>query len=260
MSDMKNSLLIFFKKYKPKMSFMKTTSILLFSSAFFCLVCLASCIRLHAIEGNGNVTMENRNVSPYSEVRSEGSFNVYISYDIVQSVKVEAEENLLPYIETDVHGSTLIIKTRDHRNIENNYPIRIYIKTPTIGNIELSGSGMINCDSVNASYLNLHLSGSGDMSVIALSNKIKAHVSGSGEINLRGIANETDFDINGSGDIHSYNLQQDTCFADISGSGDMYVYVVKFLDVRISGSGKVHYQGNPVVNTSITGSGMVIHE
>ncbi len=239
---------------------MKTSGLILFSSAFLCFVYLTSCNRLHKIEGNGNVTSENRIVSHFTEIRSEGSFEVYISYDSVQSVKVEAEENLLHYIGTNVSGSVLIIKIREHRNIDNNYPIRIFVKTPYVRSIELSGSGKVTCDSISTTYLDLHISGSGDMSVIALCNKIKAHISGSGNMNLSGIANETDLDINGSGDIYSYNLQQDTCFADISGSGDMFVYVNKLLDVNISGSGKVHYQGNPNVNTHISGSGSVIHE
>ena len=239
---------------------MKTSGLIFFSSAFLCFIYLTSCNRLHKIEGNGNVITVNRVVSHFTGVQSEGSFEVYISYDSVQSVKVEAEENLLHYIGTDVSGSVLIIKKREHRNIDNNFPIRIFVKTPYIEGIELSGSGEVKCDSMTSAYLNLHISGSGEMSVIALSNKIKAHISGSGNMNLSGIANETDFDINGSGDIHSYNLQQDTCFADISGSGDMFVYVNKLLDVSISGSGKVHYQGNPNVSTHISGSGSVIHE
>ena len=239
---------------------MKTSGIIFFSSALIWYVFLTSCGRLHRIEGNGNITTVNRVVAHFTEIRSEGSFEVYISYDSAQSVKVEAEENLLYYIETDVSGSILRIKTREHRNIDNNYPIKIFVKTPCIQGIELSGSGKIDCDSMTSTYLNLHISGSGRISAIVSCNKIKAHISGSGNMNLSGTANETDFDINGSGDIHSYNLLQDTCFADISGSGDMFVYVNKLLDVNISGSGKVHYKGNPVVNTSISGSGSVLHE
>ncbi|NTW31504.1 MAG: DUF2807 domain-containing protein [Bacteroidetes bacterium] len=239
---------------------MRTSGLILFSLTLICFVYLTSCERLHKIEGNEHITTDDRAVSHFTEIRSEGSFEVYIAYDSTQSVKVEAEENLLPYIETEVHGSVLIIKTRKHRYIDNNYPIRIYVKTPSVRGLELSGSGKVDCDSMASAYLDLHVSGSGKISAIVSCNKIKAHISGSGNINLSGTANETDFDINGSGDIHSYNLQQDTCFADISGSGDMFVYVNKLLDVNISGSGKVHYKGNPVVNMEISGSGSVEHE
>lgn len=239
---------------------MKTSGLFLFSSAFICFIYLTSCHRFHEIEGNGNVTTIARTVEYFTQIKSEGFFNVYISYDSVQSLKIEAEENLIPYIETDVSGSVLVVKVRDHRNIDNHEPINIYVKTPVIEGIDLSGSGKIICDNMASNYLTLYLSGSGKINVITTCNKLKARISGSGEINASGNANETDFDINGSGDIHSFNLTQDTCFADISGSGSMFVNVIKFLDVKISGSGEVHYQGSPVINTQISGSGSVIHE
>jgi len=239
---------------------MKTSGILLFLSAFSSLIYLTSCSKFHTIDGNGNVTTESRTLSNFSKVKSEGSFEVYIAQDSVQSVTVEAESNLLPYIETDVSGSTLLIRIREHRNIDNHEPIKIYIKSPLVDDINLSGSGSIDCDSMITSDLDIHLSGSGDMNLIAVSNKIDATISGSGKIKMSGTASETDFNIDGSGNINAYDLLQDTCFADISGSGNMYVNVSDFLDVKISGSGNVHYIGNPIVNTSITGSGTVIHE
>jgi hypothetical protein len=239
---------------------MKTSGLLLFSSALFCLIYLTSCIGFHTIDGNGNITTENRTLNTFSKVKSEGSFEVYISQDSVQSVTVEAESNLLPYIETDVSGSVLLIRIREHRNIDNHEPIKIYVKSPMVEGIDLSGSGLISCDSMITPNMDLHLSGSGKMNVIATTNKIDAHISGSGGITISGSSNESDFNIDGSGNIHAYDLKQDTCYADISGSGDMYLNVNKFLDVKISGSGKVHYIGNPSVNTFITGSGAVIHE
>lgn len=240
---------------------MKTTTILLFSAALTGLLYFTSCTKFHAIEGNHNVVTETRNLNSFSELRSEGSFDVYVIQDSEFYVKVEAEENLLPYIETDISGEELVIKTKDHRNLKNHSTIKLFVHTPSVNSLTLEGSGKIDCDSISENNLNIRLEGSGKIFLAQVNcNKIKTKISGSGEVEISGTANETDFDISGSGDIHSYNLLQDTCYADISGSGDMYINVVKFLDVKISGSGKVHYYGNPDVNTNITGSGAVIHE
>lgn len=240
---------------------MKATAIILFSSALFSLIYLTSCTNFHAIEGNHNVVTETRNVSAFTELRSEGSFDVYLIKDSVCYVQVEAEENLLPYIDTDVNGDELVIKTHDHRNIKENYTIKIYVHSSAVNSITLEGSGKIDCDTVIVNNFSIHLDGSGEILVNqALCDKMKTKISGSGEVSITGVSNETDFDISGSGDIHSYGFVQDSCFADISGSGSMYLTVEKFLDVHITGSGTVHYYGNPVVNTDITGSGVVIHE
>jgi hypothetical protein len=240
---------------------MKTTAILFFSMALINFVFLTSCENFHAIEGNHNVVTETRNVSSFTELRSEGSYDVYLIHDTVYYVQVEAEENLLPYIDTDISGNELVIKTHDHKNLKEHYTIKIYVHAPDVNSITLEGSGKIDCDNVLENSFDIHLDGSGDILVAQAScDKIKTKISGSGEVNISGITNETDFNISGSGDINSSGLAQDTCFADISGSGSMFVNVAKFLDVHITGSGTVHYTGSPVVNTDITGSGMVIHE
>lgn len=240
---------------------MKAIPIIYFSAALLSFIYLTSCTNFHAIEGNHNVVTETRNVSSFTELRSEGAYDVYLIHDTVYYVQVEAEENLLPYIDTDISGNELVIKTHDHRNLKEHYTIKIYVHAPDVNSVTLEGSGKIDCDSISENSYDIHLDGSGDISVDqAACDKTRTKISGSGEVSISGNANETDFDISGSGDINSYGLLQDTCFADISGSGSMFVNVVKFLDVHITGSGKVHYYGNPVVNTDITGSGMVVHE
>jgi len=92
----------------------------------------------------------------------------------------------------------------------------------------------------------------------ANANHIGSSISGSGEINMWGTVDRCDLTISGSGSIRAYGLESNTSYANISGSGSMYLYVNDYLDVVISGSGSVYYQGNPNVNAKITGSGSVI--
>jgi len=54
-------------------------------------------------------------------------------------------------------------------------------------------------------------------------------------------------------------LNQNNCFATISGSGNIYTSVSDLLDVKITGSGDVYYFGHPIVNVSISGSGQLIN-
>jgi hypothetical protein len=240
---------------------MKTTAILLFSSALVSFVYFTSCTNFIGIEGNHNVVTETRNVSSFTELRSEGSYDVYLIQDTVFYVKVEAEENLLPYIITDISGEELVIRTKEHKNLKNHTTIKIYVHAPSVSSMTLEGSGKIDCDNISVNDLTIHLDGSGNIYLDqAICDKLETKISGSGQVELSGTVNETDFNISGSGDINSYGLVQDTCFADISGSGNMFVNVNKLLEVQITGSGEVHYYGNPVVNSDITGSGEVVHE
>ncbi|MDD5571747.1 MAG: DUF2807 domain-containing protein [Bacteroidales bacterium] len=214
----------------------------------------------HKIEGNGHVISENRSLASFTQITSEGEYDVYFSPGQNYQVTIEAEGNLIPYVETGIHGHDLVIKTRNHRRLENHFPIKVFVEAPYVDDVILSGSGKVYIDSLSTSSLHLLLSGSGNMEGKIWTNTLNAKISGSGEINLQGIAHQSQMEISGSGDIYAFSLQQDTCFADISGSGSMKLWVLDFLDARITGSGKIYYQGNPAVSTHITGSGSIIHQ
>jgi hypothetical protein len=214
---------------------------------------------VHCIRGNRDLTTEYRSTETFDGVRTEGSWDVVVHEDSISYVIIEAESNLLPYIYTTVTDDDLVVRTRDHRCLNNRLPITVHIYSPTLQRAALEGSGNIKIDKLTGQNATLLISGSGEIESEVEAEELTAQISGSGEMYLSGSCDISEMEISGSGDIRAYGLQQGTCFATISGSGDMYLYVLNLLDVRILGSGDVHYKGNPQLRTSITGSGEVVH-
>ncbi len=229
----------------------------------------ASCRKYYKIEGNNQVTTETRQLVSFNKVDNSGTFNVYVKQDSVFTATVEAESNLIPYVRTIVNGNTLTIDTRE--NLKTNYPVNVYVTTPIIQGVELSGSGYVHIDSLDTDYLEVLLSGSGNINGYALTNSLDTRISGSGNIELESYTNSSNvsisgsgnidlfgesssgtFTISGSGQLSSYNYTQNECVAKISGSGNMYLNVTDLLDVTISGSGSVYYLGTPAVTVKIT--------
>lgn len=238
---------------------------------------LAGCYEpWHKIEGNRDVTSETRSVPSFTRVFNEGQFDVYIVQASYHEIILECESNLLPYIRTRVDGNNLYVETKD--NLQPNYPIKVFVYTPEIEEVNLSGSGLIYTDSVYADQLEVRLSGSGNIDMLVRANevyleisgsgdsymeveadKVEGSISGSGEMEFVGFADRADFKLSGSGSVHAYDFPVEDCYAKISGSGSMYVNVSNLLDVNISGSGSVYYHGNPIINSTISGSGSIIH-
>ncbi len=79
-------------------------------------------------------------------------------------------------------------------------------------------------------------------------------------LDLMGESNTSTHTISGSGDINAFSFIQKECTAKISGSGNMYLHVIDYLDVNISGSGTVFYIGDPQLTIKITGSGSVVKQ
>jgi hypothetical protein len=230
----------------------------------------------HKVEGNYDLQQETRQLSSFTQVNNQGEFDVYIIQDSLSEVTIEAESNLIPLIRTNIHGTSLEIDTKD--NLQNNYPMKIYVHTPEITDVKLSGSGLIHMEDIEAGDVDVSLSGSGNIFVSGTfdildcsisgsgsadigveANQVQANISGSGEMEIWGTADKGDFDISGSGSISAYELALQECYATISGSGNMQVTVEDYLNVKISGSGDVYYMGSPVIETNISGSGNIIH-
>src|SRR4051812_23803027 len=59
------------------------------------------------VEGNGKLVTADRQADAFERIAAEGVFNMILSQGDKESIKVEAEENVLPLIETSVEGNTL---------------------------------------------------------------------------------------------------------------------------------------------------------
>src|SRR5580658_3939914 len=73
---------------------------------------IASCdgILGKRIHGDGNIRTEDRPVSNFKNVEVSGAAKVMVSQDDHFSVKVEGDENLLPYIEVIQQGDKVIVR------------------------------------------------------------------------------------------------------------------------------------------------------
>lgn len=224
------------------------------------LLVATSCYRLNDIDGNGHVVMQTRITNSFTGIENQGDFEVCYVRDSACFVEIEAEENLIPYVRTDVYNGVVRIDKHPNRRLDPNYPIIIYVHAPEIISVEMSGSGRIYGDTIESNQCMVDLSGSGQINIPIMTQSVNATISGSGSISLSGVAQHADLRISGSGDIHAYGMPVAECIARISGSGNIYTQVSSLLDVNISGSGNVYYTGSPSLTISILGSGQVIHQ
>ncbi|MGE5394122.1 MAG: head GIN domain-containing protein [Candidatus Saccharibacteria bacterium] len=219
-----------------------------------------SCVDDILLEGNGDMRSEFRSASGFDEIASTGDFRVTVKPGEEYSVEVSAESNLLSYIETEVSGTTLKIKTRGIHSLVENSPVEISISTPMLKGLSLSGSGLIKTGRFLCGDFKVALSGSGDIESEVNADHVKANVSGSGTILLAGQSRESELVVSGSGKIKAYDLSHKNCDAIISGSGSMFLNASESLTARIAGSGIIYYVSAPVIHTSIYGSGGVVNK
>lgn len=203
---------------------------------------------------------ESRQVSNFSAIASSGPFNVHIKLDGTESVKVDADADIINEIETVVENNTLKIQFKDrewhHRDI---HKAEVYVTAKALNSLINSGSGSMNVDGmITAGNFKAVLSGSGSITSSVKSDGLHAVISGSGSIKLSGSTGDASFVITGSGEIEGKNLKTESAKAMITGSGNIYVAADKSVSAHITGSGSLVYSGNAsIVESRSTGSGRV---
>jgi hypothetical protein len=206
--------------------------------------------------GSGEVITEARTVEGFDEIDLRGMGEVRITVDGTETLTIEAEDNLIDDLTSDVRGSTLVLGM--DRPIRPTEDIVFTVTMKALNGVEISGSGSVIVSEFSTEDFTVEVSGSGaaDISAIA-ARDIFARISGSGTITMVGDTGGLDLSISGSGAFNGEALEADTGDVDISGSGSATVNVSETLEVDVSGSGNVDYIGDPSVSVNTSGSGNV---
>ena len=211
-------------------------------------------------------TSQTREVSAFTEISLRIGANVHLKQGNTQSIEVKGKDATIAKLITEVSDRKLVIRYPNDSWFTKWNPgiVDVYVTMPQIDGLAISGSGSITSEGmIESRILDLMVSGSGDVKLTDLkAEKVSATLSGSGNINIFGKHNATEFKgvISGSGNIKASDFPADNVDVKIVGSGNCRVNSVKKLFVRLAGSGNVYYRGNPAVDSSVAGSGVVREE
>ena len=210
------------------------------------------------IDGSGKVITENRTVATFNGISLECHANVYFMQGDEQSVKVEAEDNIMSHLKTEVKDMTLEIKM-DDEDVNTHQAINVYVTVKELCLLNLAGSGkVIGKSHINCDNMTLGVAGSGNIKADIRSLAVKISVTGSGGIDVAGTTTSMDLKIAGSGNVSAKELQAVNTTVAITGSGSSTINSREELNVSITGSGGVRYVNEPAkLKTNITGSGNV---
>jgi hypothetical protein len=185
--------------------------------------------------GSGNIATEKRVLSGFKGVDVGGAFQVEIVAGKEYSVEVEADDNLLPLIRTEVDGDVLKIETE--KSISRNSSLRVRISAPDIDSLESSGVSSITLSGVKNTGL-------------------KVDSSGASKINVEGTTGTLTVDVSGASTVDAANLQAENSNVDASGACKVTVNASNEVQGHASGASKIRYAGTPknvIKNTSGAG-------
>jgi hypothetical protein len=216
------------------------------------------CVMYPGIPGSGTIVSVTREVEGFDSISVGGSGSVQITQGDTESLEVQADDNLLPYLRTEVSGGELKIWW-DRGNLRFTKGPVYTIAVKNLENLHLSGSLHAEMDRLNTERFEGRISGSGKIKLGHLEARdVQMRVSGSGDLAIaEGKAESLDLGISGSGNAQMPGFKADEVDVSISGSGNAEIHAVNKLEAHVSGSGNVSYLGAPQVDSSVSGSGRV---
>lgn len=192
-----------------------------------------------SIKGSGVGGTEVRDVSDFSAVDIGGVFQVEITAGKDFSVEVSADENLLPYIRTEVDGNVLRIETTESLKSQNS--MRVRITAPDIDHIDASGASKVSLSGVKNSALGIDTSGASKLKIEGETGAVKVQVSGASSIDAEA-------------------LKARTADIDASGASNVSVFVTERLMSDASGASRISYSGNPTSVEKKSSGASSIHQ
>ena len=109
--------------------------------------------------GSGKVITETRKVDDFTTIELDYPAQVYVTQGDSVSVKIEAEDNLLPGLQTRVRNDTLEIfyKTDDNKHVNQTKPIKITIVVKDLKEVDLGSAGQLKGTNGGQVHLNIRL-------------------------------------------------------------------------------------------------------
>lgn len=176
------------------------------------------------VKGSGNLEKETRGLSGFDAVDVGGVFQVEITTQQEFAIEVEADDNLLTLIKTEVRDGVLVIDSE--RKLSPSKPIRIRIFAPDINRLDVSGAASVTLRDIKNSAF-------------------KLDASGASKVNLDGETTELLIEVSGATKVDAENLTAQNASVDANGASSVTVKVTGDLRTDASGASKIFYTGSP---------------
>src|SRR6187401_3154155 len=181
------------------------------------------------IEGSGNVITKDISVRSFDELDASGVFNLQLSQGDKETLRIEADDNLMDLFIIENEGSTLKIKMKKNSNFNSKKQLKVYITFKTLKSMNLGMVGGTSSDD-KLKFTDLKLK---NQSV--------------GSVSLEGSAENAIVKNNSVGSINAGNFVVQKMDIENNGVGSATVNAEKELKYSDSFLGKVSNRGNATV-------------
>lgn len=205
---------------------------------------LSSCIFSPTIKGNGNVVTQEREVDLFDEIKASRGINLYLTQGESTSLVIEADENLLEVIETEVAGDELII--RSTANVKNAKSYKVFVTAPEFEVIKgLAGCNIFSETELSANELELRASAGSNFNLEINAQTVDVSASAGSNMKLKGLAEDFYGKASSGSNIKAEDLKTKNAEAKVSSGANIWITANNRLEAGANSGGNIFYAGEP---------------
>jgi hypothetical protein len=217
------------------------------------------------VSSTGKIITEDRGNQSFNRILVYDNINLILTQDSsINNIKVEAGENLIRGISTEIDSGKLVLRNTNTCNWLRSFevPVNVYLTVMQLDTIAFRAAGNISCTNTLKGYsFTLEvIEGSGDIDLALDVYRSYINVRyGTTDIRLSGNSDVTTLISYGFGPLHAEDLKSEFTYVSSYSPNDMFVFASIDLTVELGNVGNVYYRGNPGnIYTNIHGEGRVI--
>lgn len=212
------------------------------------------------LAGSGQVITEARETLPFMDIEIIGKLEVYLQQGESLDIHVEADDNLLEFIDTSIEDNKLRIGLTSPVSTES--PIIVNITLNDLSRLRASSNAaIVTSDQLIGRYLEIELS-SGAQSTLDLNfEKVKIGLGSGAQATLYGEAHELLVESSTGSELDARYFKVANCDITTRSGSESKVYVTDFLKATARSGSRIYYRGEPSRREWFTsGSGTIEEE
>jgi len=206
-------------------------------------------------KGNGIVVEESRTVTAdFEQVSASEGIIVHLTQADDFAISVEADENIIDLIATDINNGKLKIHAIENIGAATK---NVFVSLPHISALKSSSGAQLTAqNTITSNALTLKASSGSILHAAIAVKELELDASSGANINIQGKANDVLIDGSSGANINAKKLLATHCNAEASSGANVSVHVSQALTADASSGGSISYAGDATVmkNTSVSGS------
>ena len=206
------------------------------------------------VRGNGKIVKEERQLSGFKAISVRNAINLQIRQGSEEKVTVEADENILPFLKTEVAEGELKIFIKG--SINNSTALNVFVTVKQLSSLESSSAARVETKGkIESNEMRVSSSSGSAVQMEVACTELKIRLSSGSANSFSGSATNISVESSSGSALSAKELKAEKGELDASSGAVIVVNVTREVRARASSGAQISVSGNPASRDSDSSSG-----